>query len=137
MRAKFINEIQNFERGLDPLDSMNIGRVAERKYAKVKGNIIRAMNIIVHDYNLNEENIKDETIAETICLIYSKNEEGYKEEFYIGFNPEEISGNFPAYYYVGYNSDYNNRNWDESHLKTLELCMNQLREWLDKGKVNI
>lgn len=51
MRAKIINEAQNFERGIDPRDSMNIGNPEVRK---INSSLKPIQDIISAGYNLDE-----------------------------------------------------------------------------------
>jgi len=51
MRAKTINELQNFERGIDPKDSMNLGNPEIRK---INSSLKQIQEIVSSGYNLDQ-----------------------------------------------------------------------------------
>jgi len=56
MRAKTINELQNFERGIDPRDSMNLGNAEVRK---INSSLKPIQDIVSSGYNVDELDFPD------------------------------------------------------------------------------
>jgi hypothetical protein len=56
MRARTINEVQNFERGIDPKDSMNLGNPEVRK---INSSLKPIQDIVSSGYNVDELDFPD------------------------------------------------------------------------------
>jgi hypothetical protein len=71
MRAKTINELQNFERGIDPKDSMNLGNAEVRK---INSSLKPIQDIVSAGYNLDELDFPDivekiDNLKEMILIV--------------------------------------------------------------------
>jgi hypothetical protein len=50
MRAKYVYESVNFERGKNPLDAMDIGRIDLRRFERAKASVVHAMKKLVDEF---------------------------------------------------------------------------------------
>ena len=119
MRAKTVH----FEHGGNPLDSMDIGRVRERKIEKIWTEITDAIEKIATSFGENRE---DQTGKDRITVGFT-----YKGDFYyVSFDLEDIEENEYAagWYKTVYLGDTGNG--DEVYFHSLGSCIDQLKEWL-------
>jgi hypothetical protein len=124
MRAKTVQ----FERGGNPLDSLDIGRVRERKIEKIWDEITDEVDKIATSYGENRE---DQTGKDRITVGFTKDGEFY----YVSFDFEDMEEDNPNPYSVGwYKKDPSSLdisgNGDEVYFHSLEEGIAQIKEWL-------
>ena len=124
MRAKTVH----FEHGGNPLDSLDIGRVRERKIEKIWDEIRVAVEKVADSQN---ENIEDQTGENRITVGFLKAGEFY----YVSFDFEDMDEDNPNPYTAGwYKKDPSSfdvsGNGDEVYFHSLDECIDQLKNWI-------
>ena len=126
MRAHFVRGAEN------PLDSLEVGRVKERNFARIMVQLKQAVKIIIADYNLDPKTMEGNTTKDHVFVSFEGKKEtviGVKHPgiYWLGWDTGEITGK--TGFYAGVEDMNTNEVW-ESHNETLGECMNKLRKFL-------
>lgn len=131
MRAFKIFESLNFERGQDPKDSMNIGRVWERKVKAVKDKMKTAMKILA--FESNALLVWDDVSRTPIGYIsYEFTKEKYT--YFLLYTYTLIGKNQNEKFVSGYQVKDTANIKELEEVDSIELGMFQLRKWLKQNE---
>lgn len=121
MRAKTVN----FERGGDPLDSLDIGHVRERKIQKIKNEISAGIMTMTAKLHLTPE-LEDRSGKDRISIWFEDSGDNY----YISFDLDQEEGE--EVYTVGWHKIQQGEtgNGDEIYFDNIGECIIRLTEWL-------
>ena len=117
MRAQFVYENLNFERGKDPKEAMNIG-IWKHKIIK------KAMEKMANDYGKKMEVFDEDSEYFSAGFSYLGN------TYTIGLNPDS-EGEFDAQF-----EDGQNPNSDEKECDTIEKAVDVLEDWIQYAEEN-
>ena len=127
MRAQFIYEKLDFERGQEPLDSLKIGRVKEREEVLIYSKIKRAMTEIMETLKIPISKLKDLTTENKIDFRFH-----YEIwDYCIQYDKNFTDPVFDYTYHVAYFGSPGMENSDILDYGTLEQCINKLNHWLN------
>ena len=125
MRAHFVRGQEN------PLDSLEIGRVQERKLKVIMADLKKAIESLVFELNLDRESIKEHRDAETISVSFNGEVRTiigniHPAEYYIGYDSNTIQR-----FYMGYEDMTTNETFGRN-FPNIGECVNQLRIIINK-----